>query len=83
MKRSFIIASVLFAAAATTGSAFADNDNSPAPKTAETQVGKSAAKPHSHVQEKTGVPQITPDPKAAKPNAIKDMSKHNHPRDMK
>jgi hypothetical protein len=83
MKLPLLIASVLFAGAATTGIAFADNDNSPAQKAAETQLDKTATKPHSHVQEKTGVSQTMPGPKADKPNAAKDMSKHNHPRDMK
>ncbi|TXT24901.1 MAG: hypothetical protein FD131_4796 [Rhodocyclaceae bacterium] len=40
-------------------------------------------KPHSHVEEKTGVPQSMPDAKSDKPNAAKDKSKHFHPRDMK
>ena len=83
MKLSILIASVLFAGAATTGIAYADNVDSAAPKVAETPADKSAVKPHSHVQEKTGAPQTTPDPKADKPNAAEDKSKHYHPRDMK
>lgn len=45
-----------------------------------------AAKPHSHVQEKTGMPQHAPaaaDEKIGKPKAGKDKSKHYHPRDGK
>lgn len=83
MKLSILIASVLFAGAATTGVAFAGNDDSPAQKAAETQADHSVVKPHSHVQEKTGVPQTMPGSKADKPNAAKDKSTHNHPRDMK
>lgn len=40
-------------------------------------------KKHSHVEEKTGVPQSMPEAAATKPNAAKDMSKHYHPRDGK
>ena len=46
--------------------------------------GTMAAKPHSHVQEKTGVPQEAP--AAAAPgsqHASKDKTKHYHPRDGK
>jgi hypothetical protein len=82
MKVTSLIAAVLFAGAATTGVAHAE-DKAAAPKAAEAQMDKAAAKPHSHVQEKTGVPQSMPDPKADKPNAAKDKSKHFHPRDMK
>lgn len=82
MKISSLIAAVLFAGAATTGAVYAD-DKAAAPKAAEAQADKTAAKPHSHVQEKTGVPQSMPEAKADKPNAAKDKSKHFHPRDMK
>lgn len=41
------------------------------------------ARPHSHLEEKTGVPQKAPEPQVDKPNPAKDMSKHYHPRDMK
>jgi hypothetical protein len=74
--------SVLFAGAAMSGAAYAD-DKAGAPKAAERQADKAAAKPHSHVQEKTGMPQSMPDAKADKPNAAKDQSKHYHPRDGK
>jgi len=40
-------------------------------------------KPHSHVEEKTGVPQKEPEAKADKPNAAQDKTKHYHPRDGK
>lgn len=82
MKLFSLFAAVLFAGAAMTGAAYAD-DKAAAPKAAEAQTDKAAAKPHSHVQEKTGVPQSMPDGKADKPNAAKDRSKHFHPRDMK
>ncbi len=82
MKISSLIAAILFAGAATTGPVYAD-DKAAAPKAAEAQADKAAAKPHSHVQEKTGMPQSMPEAKADKPNAAKDKSKHYHPRDMK
>lgn len=40
-------------------------------------------KPHSHVQEKTGMPENVPEAMADKPNAAKDRTKHFHPRDGK
>lgn len=39
--------------------------------------------PHSHVQEKTGIPQKAPERMSDKPNAAKDRTKHFHPRDGK
>jgi hypothetical protein len=40
-------------------------------------------KPHSHVEEKTGIPQTAPVAMSDKANAANDMSKHFHPRDGK
>lgn len=40
-------------------------------------------KPHSHVEEKTGVPQKSPEATSDKAKAAKDKSKHLHPRDGK
>ena len=82
MKVSSLIAAVLFAGTTMTGFVFAD-EKAAAPKAAEAQMDKTASKPHSHVQEKTGMPQSMPDAKADKPNAAKDKSKHYHPRDGK
>lgn len=82
MKLSSLIAAVLFAGAATTGVVYAD-DKAAAPKATESQANNAATKPHSHVQEKSGVPQSMPDGKSDKPNAATDKSKHYHPRDMK
>ena len=82
MKVSSLIAAVLFAGATMTGIVFAD-EKAAAPKATEVQMDKAASKPHSHVQEKTGMPQSMPDAKADKPNAAKDKSKHFHPRDGK
>jgi hypothetical protein len=40
-------------------------------------------KPHSHVEEKTGMPQMAPEAMSGKQNAAKDKTKHFHPRDGK
>jgi hypothetical protein len=56
-------------------------------KPAVTQTEKSAPKrvmrPHSHVEEKTGVPQLQPaaDRNTGGPNPRTDYSRHFHPRD--
>lgn len=44
---------------------------------------KQKVKPHSHMEEKSGMPQTTPTPKADKPNPAMDKTKHYHPRDAK
>lgn len=83
MKLQSALATALFATAAmlALGAQAADADKAaPATEVKAEQV----AKPHSHVQEKTGVPQSAP-AKAApgKKNAAQDKTKHYHPRDMK
>lgn len=40
-------------------------------------------KPHSHLEEKTGVPQKAQGATTDKPKADKDKTKHYHPRDGK
>ena len=50
---------------------------------AEKAAPSQASKPHSHVQEKTGVPQNAQPAESTKKNPAKDTSKHYHPRDMK
>jgi hypothetical protein len=47
------------------------------------QTSTRKMKPHSHVEEKTGIPQKAPESTANRPNPAKDMSKHYHPRDGK
>jgi len=75
----------LMAAISLNASAAADNP-------ADTNVDKSTAtkaatqkkvKPHSHMEEKTGVPQQAPEVIADKPKADKDKTRHYHPRDGK
>ena len=90
MKQQSILAAILFAFVATLplgAQAAADADKAPA---TDMQAGKPMAKkmkPHSHVQEKTGMPQNTaeaaPEGKSGKLKADKDKSKHFHPRDGK
>ena len=40
-------------------------------------------RPHSHVEDKTGIPQTAPEAMPDKPNAANDRTKHFHPRDGK
>lgn len=82
MKLQSALSAVLFAAVAalSMGAHAADTEM----KADKTDKGTMAAKPHSHVQEKTGVPQDAPATTApAKKNAAKDKAKHYHPRDGK
>lgn len=52
-------------------------------KAAEAKATEMKMKPHSHVEEKTGVPQKMPEATSDKAKAGKDKSKHLHPRDGK
>jgi len=86
MKLHSALSAVLFASIAmlSLGAQAADTDKTPA--TAEMKAGQATkiTKPHSHVQEKTGMEQMAPDATApAKKNAAKDKTKHYHPRDGK
>lgn len=83
MKLKSILAASLIASASllSSGAGAADTQ---APATAEKPVKPQKVKPHSHMEEKTGMPQPAPGAAApAKPNPATDMSKHYHPRDMK
>jgi hypothetical protein len=57
--------------------------DTPADAKAEKALPEKKMKPHSHVEEKTGIPQKAPMAMADKPNAAKDKTKHFHPRDGK
>lgn len=79
--------SVLIAAIASTvlfsGMTYAESD-----KPQESRMEKPAVKPHSHVQDKTGIPQSASDDKKnaeekKAANPYNDRSKHFHPRDGK
>jgi hypothetical protein len=87
MKLQSALSAVLLATVAvlSLGAQAADDDKA-IPATTEIKVdqGAKAAKPHSHVQEKTGVPQSAPVATAPeKKNAAQDRTKHYHPRDGK
>jgi hypothetical protein len=81
MKRNALLFAGLFAVALPLAAAAASD------KAGETQTASAAAtqpvKPHSHVEEKTGVPQKAPARQAGKKSPAMDMSKHYHPRDGK
>ncbi len=79
---SSIVAAILLSSIVAAGVARAE-DKAGAAKAVEPQAEKAAAKPHSHVQEKTGVPPSAPDKKGDNSNAAKDKNKHFHPRDGK
>ena len=83
MKSRSFVAAFLFACVASlsVSASAADTEKADA-KAAEMQMNQKA-KPHSHVQEKTGVPQSMPKEEMAKPNPANDRTKHNHQRDMK
>ena len=89
MKLKSILSASLFAAIAALSpglQAASDMDKGTAakPPVADTQADKAAKmKPHSHVEEKTGMPQSASPADPDKPNPAKDMTKHNHPRDAK
>ena len=49
----------------------------------EKAVPQKTMRPHSHVQEKTGMLQNVAESMSDRPNAAKDRTKHFHPRDGK
>lgn len=61
----------------------AAGEDKPAAVQAEKSAPKRVIRPHSHVEEKTGVPQLQPasDRNAGRPNPWTDASRHFHPRD--
>jgi hypothetical protein len=87
MKLKSILATSLLAmtAALSTGvQAASDTNTSAAAQTPATGAqGDKAMKPHSHMEEKTGVPQKAPEAKDKKPDPTKDKNRHLHPRDGK
>lgn len=59
-------------------------DDKPAEtKAVQTAPAKAAVKPHSHMEERTGMPQMASEQTAGKKKAAKDKSRHSHPRDAK
>lgn len=82
--RNLLPAMILAAIAALSTSTYAEEKAAPAAEVkAEKAAPSQASKPHSHVQEKTGVPQNAQPAESTKKNPAKDTSKHYHPRDMK
>lgn len=86
MKLQSALSAVFFpsVAALSLGAQAADADKVPPAAEMKAEQGAKATKPHSHVQEKTGIEQVAPD--AATPrkkNASQDRTKHYHPRDGK
>ena len=87
MKLKTIVSAGLFAAIAALSlgaQAAADSDKATEAKApaAGVQADKKV-KPHSHMEEKTGMPQKVADSKTAKPDPTKDKNRHLHPRDAK
>lgn len=86
MKLTHLLLSALIATAPVLASGATTEQ---APANQETPAAEKAtpkkAKPHSHMEEKTGVPQQAPAQAApsAKPDAAGDANRHLHPRDMK
>jgi hypothetical protein len=90
--RAAMIAATLVAFAAVSGAALAAEDTAVVAKPATTDVAKSSpaaqppavkkSKPHSHVQEKTGVAPTQAPPLTEEEKARKDKM-HQHPRDAK
>lgn len=87
MKLKAILATSLLAsiAALSTIAQAASDTSSPAaaPTPTAGMQGDKAMKPHSHMAEKSGVPQKAPEAKAEKPDPAKDKNRHLHPRDGK
>lgn len=87
MKLKSLLATSLLAitAALSIGAQAASDTNTPA--SAQTPAtgaqGDKAVKPHSHMEEKTGVPQKAAEAKDKKPDPSKDKNRHLHPRDGK
>lgn len=81
MKLQSALSAALFAIIATL-SVGAQAADAPAAAEVKAEQGAKAAKPHSHVQEKSGMQQVAPAAAATgKKDASKDKSKHYHPRD--
>lgn len=82
--QALLSASILAAITALSANAYAEEKAAPAAEVkAEKAAPAQAMKPHSHVQEKTGVPQDMPAATSARKNPANDKTKHYHPRDAK
>lgn len=87
MKLKSILATSLLAITAALSvsvQAAADTNTAAAAQTPATGTqGDKVVKPHSHVEEKSGVPQKALEAKDKKPDPTKDKNRHLHPRDGK
>lgn len=86
MQAKTIFITGLLAAFATfsIGAIAADNSvDAPQGIKVEPVKAKMKVKRHSHMEEKTGIPQKTPEAMPGKSNAENDKTKHFHPRDGK
>lgn len=83
MKLKPALAISLFAITAALSLGASAASDTPADAKAEKAAPQKKMKPHSHMEEKTGVPQKAPVAMADKPSAAKDKTKHFHPRDGK
>ncbi len=84
--KSILATSLLAAMAAMSMSAQAASDTNTAAeaKTPPADMqGDKKMKPHSHMEEKTGVAPKAPSAEAKKPDPTKDKNRHLHPRDGK
>lgn len=83
--KSFLATSLLaITAALSTGVQAADTNTAAATQTpAAGAQGDKTMKPHSHMEEKSGVPQKAPEAKDKKSDPTKDRNRHLHPRDGK
>ena len=83
MKLKTILAASVFAIIAALSLNAGAASDTPADATAKTEKAVPMKNRHSHVQDKTGIPQKAPEAMADKSNAAKDRTKHFHPRDGK
>jgi len=83
VKSMPILAASLFAISAAFSFNASAASDTPANAKVEKATPQKKMKPHSHVEDKTGIPQSAPVAMADKPNAANDRTKHFHPRDGK
>ena len=84
--KSIVVTSLLaITAALSTGVQATSDTNTPAaaPTPATGAQEDKAMKPHSHMEEKTGLSQKAPEAKDKKLDPSKDKNRHLHPRDGK
>jgi len=83
MKLKPILAASVFAIMAALSLNASAASNTPGDAKVEKAAPVKKMKPHSHVEDKTGIPQAVPAAVPDNPNAANDRTKHFHPRDGK